>query len=204
MRKGKKRLKNSGLLFGYKLFLAIMKKIRTNSLLFIFFFILIKGGTAQEVISKKSIIKEAVFLTVWREHLSNNREVINSKEEAIIYENVINDTIKNLGKELVFRTRGDCFQRAVSYYQIIKIIHKKNKAIVHFTYHPQWVLCFYDKATDIRSLISSTPIKFKLKFKIRKNKLLLKKYDIIDAKFDPMEESQICLIKKYSPLLIKE
>jgi hypothetical protein len=181
-----------------------MKKIRTSSLLFLFFFLLIKGGTAQEAITKKSILKEAIFLTVWREHLSKNSEVINSKEEAIIYENVINDTIKHLGKELVFRTMGDCFQRAVPCYKIIELVHKKNKAIVRFTYHPLWVLSYYDKTTDIRSLIRSTPIKFKLKFKIKRNKLVLKNYDIIDTKFDPKKEGQIGLVKPYHPLVLKE
>jgi len=65
-------------------------------------------------------------------------------------------------------------------------------------------LSYYDKTTDIRSLIRSTPIKFKLKFKIKRNKLVLKNYDIIDTKFDPMKEGQIGLVKPYHPLVLKE
>jgi hypothetical protein len=181
-----------------------MKRIRNNILLLFFFFIFIKGGAAQNVISKKSIIKESILLPFWREHLSNNKEVIYSNEEAIMYCNVTNDTIRTSDKEFVFRTQGDCFQRAVAYYKFTKICHKKNKALVELYYRPSWRLCFYDEETEIYSLVSPPPIKFKLKFKIKENKLILKKHSIIDTKLDSMQETQICLMNKYSPLNIKQ
>ncbi len=172
-------------------------------LLLFFFFIFIKGGTAQDVISKKSIIKEAILLPFWREHLSNNEEVINSNEEAIRYCDVANDTIKTSDKEFVFRTQGDCFQRAVAFYRFTKVCHKKNKALVEFSYNPSWRLCFSDEETGISYLVSPPPITFKLTFKIKKNKLILKKQAITDFKFNPTQKTQICIINKYKPLNIK-
>lgn len=180
-----------------------MMKINTIWNILLMFFLNISYFSfcfAQNIDYEAKSIAATISATLWQNHLANNKEVILSSEEAIVYSNYTEKVIDIKTTKIPFRSKVDCFQRNISYYEFQKICKRGNKITVCALYYPKWVKCYYNNATTSYSLKNPPAIKLKVIFSVEDSSLVTKKYLVKNPIFDAKEASHRCLEKQYKSI----